>query len=105
MENVRAKLEKICAEYKEELEDLYSYSIVASYLEDVLDIGYKATAWGTYVGAEVCLAYGGYTAVLDTESNLLEVSQGNTEVFAIIDNDVTSMIDDYCAEMFGFSRA
>ena len=77
-------------------QDLGAYD----YLEDILDIQYIVNSDRTYRGARICIAFGGPTAWINTQSGQLEVTWWSALEYRRLPGDFIDALDDALSELW-----
>ena len=70
------------------------------YLEGILDIQYIVNSDRTYRGARVCIAFGGPTAWINTQSGQLEVAWWSAPEYRRLPGDFIDALDDALSELW-----
>jgi hypothetical protein len=76
-------------------EELTAYD----YLQDVLDIKYTVNSAREYLGARICIGYGGPNVWIDTNTNALEVYWGQT-VTRYLRSEFINALDEALEELW-----
>jgi len=75
------------------------------FVTGALDIRYRTSGTLDYLGADICVTFGGPNIWLDTSKGVLKGTWGLTgEDTVHVDREVCDQIDDYCNELFDIQK-
>jgi hypothetical protein len=92
----KEELEHMCSKYARDIENLKGDGDIEEFFNnDVLETRYVVDGYKNYIGAELCVAYGGPTVWINTIDQQIKGYWGYTTVYKHFRGDV---LDDYLCE-------
>lgn len=93
-------MDEALAEFPNSPESDFIEASPSAYLEGVLDIQYIVNSDKSYRAARVCIAFGGPTAWINTDTCQIEAAWWSETVYVDIHAEFCEQLDDWLAEYY-----